>query len=88
LIIWAQIHRIPELYRKKEVVDDLARRIGRVEEVQMNAKPIFEGNIVHLRVRVEVSKPLLRFVSFTLSVGRKRLQVKYEKILKEHVSPN
>jgi hypothetical protein len=53
LIIWAQIHWIPGLYRKKEVVDDLARRIGRVEEVQMNAKPIFEGNFVHLRLELK-----------------------------------
>ncbi|KAM0875583.1 hypothetical protein ACQ4PT_036698 [Festuca glaucescens] len=32
LYVWAQIHGIPELYRKNSVVDDLARRIGKTKE--------------------------------------------------------
>ncbi|KAM0895331.1 hypothetical protein ACQ4PT_023907 [Festuca glaucescens] len=32
LYAWAQVHGIPELYRKQEVVDDLARRVGKVKE--------------------------------------------------------
>ncbi|KAM0828985.1 hypothetical protein ACQ4PT_067171 [Festuca glaucescens] len=78
--VWAQIHGIPELYRKQVVVDDLARRIGNVKEVQMFPKLFFEGNYVRIRVRVQVSKPLPRFVSLTLPEGRKRLAVKYEKV--------
>ncbi|XP_051211719.1 uncharacterized protein At4g02000-like [Lolium perenne] len=80
LFVWAQIHGIPELYRKEEVVDDLARRIGKVKEVQMVPKLFFEGNYVRLRVRIEVAKPLLRFVSLTTPEGKKRLAVKYEKM--------
>nr|XP_051229135.1 uncharacterized protein LOC127346935 [Lolium perenne] len=81
LHIWAQIHGIPELYRKKEVLDDLSRRIGKTKEVQMSPKPFFEGNYVRLRVMIDVSKPLMRFVSLMVEgEGRKRLAVKYEKI--------
>jgi hypothetical protein len=29
LYVWAQIHGIPELYRKMAVVDGLAQRVGR-----------------------------------------------------------
>jgi sporulation protein YlmC with PRC-barrel domain len=79
--VWAQIHGIPELYRKKEVIDDLARRIGAVKEVQMTPKLYFEGNYVRLRVKVDTTKPLMRFVSLTIpDEGRKRLAVKYEKV--------
>lgn len=34
LYVWAQIHNIPDLYRKVEVVDQLAHRVGRVKETQ------------------------------------------------------
>ncbi|KAM0890503.1 hypothetical protein ACQ4PT_027009 [Festuca glaucescens] len=79
--MWAQIHGIPELYRKVEVVDDLARRVGKVKEVQFSPKLFFEGNYVRIRVRIDVTKPLMRFVSLTIPVeGRRRLPVKYEKI--------
>ncbi|KAM0857107.1 hypothetical protein ACQ4PT_048697 [Festuca glaucescens] len=55
--VWAQIHGIPELYRKTEVIDDLSRRIGRVKEVQMSPKLFYEGNYVRLRVRIPLAKP-------------------------------
>jgi sporulation protein YlmC with PRC-barrel domain len=78
--VWAQIHGIPELYRKKEVVDDLARRVGKVKEVQMTPKLFYDGNYVRIRVRIDISRPLMRFVSLTMPEGKRRLAVKYEKI--------
>ncbi|KAM0824115.1 hypothetical protein ACQ4PT_070420 [Festuca glaucescens] len=81
LHIWAQIHGIPELYRRPVVIDDLARRVGKVKEVQMSPKLFFEGNYVRLCVMIDVRKPLMRFVSLAVEdEGRKRLAVKYEKI--------
>ncbi|KAK1628379.1 hypothetical protein QYE76_002694 [Lolium multiflorum] len=81
LFVWAQIHGIPELYRKVQVVDDLARRIGKTKEVQMSPKLFYEGNYVRLRVLIEVEKPLSRIVLLNVEgEGKKRLLVKYEKI--------
>jgi hypothetical protein len=81
LYTWAQIHGIPELYRKIGVVDNLARRIGKTREVQMSPKLFFEGNYVRLRVLIEVGNPLTRFVSLNIEgEGRKMLLVKYEKL--------
>ncbi|KAM0859074.1 hypothetical protein ACQ4PT_047437 [Festuca glaucescens] len=81
LFVWAQIHGIPELYRKVQVVDDLARRIGKTKEVQMTPKLFYEGNYVRLRVLLEVKNPLTRVVSLNVEgEGKKRLLVKYEKI--------
>jgi hypothetical protein len=52
-----------------------------VKEVQFSPKLFFEGNYVCIRVRIDVTKPLMRFVSLTIPVeGRRRLPVKYEKI--------
>lgn len=63
LYLWAKIHNIPERYRHDAVVDDLAKRIGRVREVQMSSNLLYEGNYVRVRVRVQVKKGLARFVS-------------------------
>ncbi|KAM0914920.1 hypothetical protein ACQ4PT_011190 [Festuca glaucescens] len=70
LYAWAQVHGIPELYRKQEVVDDLARRVGKVKEVQMSPKLFYEGNYVRFQVRLDITKPLLCFVSLTLPEGK------------------
>lgn len=81
LYVWAQIHGIPELYRKEGVVDDLARRVGKIKEVQMNPKLFFEGNYVRIRVLVEINKPLKRVVTLNVEgEGKKRLFIKYEKV--------
>lgn len=81
LHVWAQIHNIPELYRKAEVVDQLARRIGRVKEVQLAPRLYYEGDYVRVRARVLVSKPLTRVTPLNVvGEGRLCLPVKYEKI--------
>jgi hypothetical protein len=80
LHVWAQIHGIPELYRKMEVVDDLACKVGKVKEVHLAPKLFFEGNYVWIRVRVNIAKALMRFVTLSMPVGKKRLMIKYEKV--------
>lgn len=35
LYVWTQIDRGPDVYRHEIIVDQLARRIGRVREVQL-----------------------------------------------------
>ncbi|KAM0907786.1 hypothetical protein ACQ4PT_015917 [Festuca glaucescens] len=81
LYVWAQIHGIPEIYRKPWIVDDLARRVGKTREVQMSPKLFYEGNYVRIRVLVELNRPLKRVVSLNIDgEGKKRLYVKYEKV--------
>jgi hypothetical protein len=81
LYVWAQIHGIPELYRKPWIVDDLTRRVGETREVQMAPKLFYEGNYVRIRVLVELNSPLKRAVTLNVEgEGKKRLYVKYEKV--------
>jgi hypothetical protein len=44
----AHINGIPELYQKTEVIDDLARRVGKAKETQMSSKLFHEGNYVRI----------------------------------------
>ncbi|KAM0883628.1 hypothetical protein ACQ4PT_031533 [Festuca glaucescens] len=81
LYVWAQIHGIPELYRKPWVADDLARRVGKTKEVQMSPKLFYDGNYVRIRVLIELNSPLKHVVSLNIDgEGKKRLYVKYEKV--------
>ena len=34
--VWAQIHKIPDLYRKESIVDQSARMIGIIRSVELN----------------------------------------------------
>jgi hypothetical protein len=64
-----------------EVLDYLARKLGKVKEVQLTPKLFFEGNYVRFRVRINIEKALLRFVTLTMPKGMKRSTVKYEKVM-------
>lgn len=80
LYVWAQIHKILDLYRHVEIVDQLAARIGRVKEVQLAPKLYYEGDYVRVRARVLVGKALTRFTPLTVKGERHLLPVRYEKI--------
>ncbi|KAE8809829.1 F-box/WD-40 repeat-containing protein [Hordeum vulgare] len=75
-----EVHKIPDVYRQKTFVDQLARRIGKVCEVQMHPTLYYEGDYVRVRAKVLTAKPLTRFISLTV-VGEvtRMLVVEYEK---------
>jgi hypothetical protein len=82
LFVWAQIHGILELYRKPDVVDDLACRIGKTREVQMSRKLFYEGNYVRIPMMVDVYSSLKRVVSLNVEgEGKKWLFLKYERFI-------
>lgn len=81
LYVWAQIHKIPDMYCHEPVVDELAHRIGKVRAVQLRPTLYYEGDYVKVRARVLTAKPLTRFTPLTMEgKGRRMLVVKYEKI--------
>jgi hypothetical protein len=79
--IWIQIHKIPEAYRKENVVRQLTnRQVGEVTYVEMNPSGGFRGDYVRVRVKQDVRRPLSRFVSISLAGQRSVFAVKYEKL--------
>jgi hypothetical protein len=79
--VWIQIHRIPPRYRTKDIITQLASRVGEVLTVEMAAVPSEAGEFHRARVSLDSLKPLTRFTSLTPEgQGRMFLQVQYEKM--------
>ena len=75
---WAQIHDVPELYRKKPLISGLATSIGDVISVDMNNLGSECGDFVRARVWLDVRKSLTRFVSLKPEGGEQVImRVKY-----------
>lgn len=47
--VWAQIHKVPDLYKHETIVGQLAHKIGKVKEVQLSPRLFFEGDYVRVR---------------------------------------
>ncbi|PNT76673.1 hypothetical protein BRADI_1g51346v3 [Brachypodium distachyon] len=74
------IHKIPELYRILALVDQLARRIGRMQSVELNPIKAYEGDYVRVRASIDVGNPLIRVVPLAIGKERMLLDIKYEKM--------
>jgi hypothetical protein len=78
---WVQIHDVPEMYRKKQMITSLVVNIGEVIAVDMNISGGEQGDFVRVRVWLDVRRSLTRFVSFKPEGDAPVvMRVKYEKI--------
>lgn len=78
---WAHIHRLPDgVLNSKSFLQNLASRIGEVQEVQVTLPNGFVGEFIRARVRLDVSKKLTRVVQFTKAGEREKYRVNFEKL--------
>lgn len=78
---WCQIHKLPDMVLEREqFVKNMAKRIGEVHEVQIVLPNGFIGEFVRVRVKLDVTKKLTRFVGFTKSGETEYYQVKFERL--------
>ena len=81
IAVWIQIHNLPPAYRKEKLIRNLAeRKIGPVDKVEPELEGI--GNFVRIRARVNVHKPVTRFVTISRQGEREFYHLKYEKFPK------
>jgi hypothetical protein len=66
--VWAQIHKIPPPFRNKEVPSQLATRVGEIVTVDVNAVQTRNSAFHRIRVKLNHSKPLTRFVPLVMEV--------------------
>lgn len=78
--VWIQLQNLLPGYRKKEVLEAWCKRVGKV--LHVNLTPRGDGKSVRVRVRLDVNKPLTRFLSITKNAEKVFYQVYYEKIPK------
>jgi hypothetical protein len=76
---WVQIHKLPVGYRKDATIKNLIeKKVGKVIEIQLDVKG--DGNFVRAKVRLDVRKPLARFVSISRGGAREVYSIKFEKM--------
>lgn len=80
LAVWAQIHKLPDNYLCDAVVRGMSKRIGEVEEIQLKLPAGFFGEYVRVRLKIDVTAKIKRFVSATKAGEKIYYQVKYEKL--------
>jgi hypothetical protein len=77
--VWIQIHCIPPRYRTKEIITQLASRVGEVLAVETMAVPSEAGEFHRVRVSLDSLKPLTRFTSLTPE-GQERLFLQVQSV--------
>jgi hypothetical protein len=81
IAVWIQIHKLPVGYTKVPLITNLTKKkIGKVVMVEKDISGVC--NFVTVRVKIDVRKPLGRFVSLSRAGKREIYQVKYEKMPK------
>ncbi|KAE8777375.1 hypothetical protein D1007_49848 [Hordeum vulgare] len=76
--IWLQIHKLPDGYCKKNIVESLLRKSGEILEMRLNGNT--RGDYVRIRVRHDIQRPLKKFVSIVRGEERQVFLVRYEKL--------
>lgn len=60
---WCQIHKLPNgAFKNKLFLENIAKRIGEVQEVHITLPNGFVGEFIRIKVRLGVNKKLTRFV--------------------------
>ncbi|KAM0920198.1 hypothetical protein ACQ4PT_007655 [Festuca glaucescens] len=65
IISWVRVLTLPDNYPAEHVIKGICRPIGEIKEVKIKLPTCFIGEFVRVRVGLDVSKKLHRFVSIT-----------------------
>ncbi|KAI5018981.1 hypothetical protein ZWY2020_043869 [Hordeum vulgare] len=76
--IWLQIHKIPEGFCRKNIVENLLKNSGEILEMRLNGNT--RGDYIRVRVRHDVRRPLTKYVGIVRGKERQVYLVRYEKL--------
>jgi hypothetical protein len=78
--IWLQIHKLPDVYCKKNIVEKLLKGAGEIMEMRLEGN--IRGDYVRIRVKHDITTPLTKYVSIVRGGARQVFLVRYEKLAK------
>lgn len=81
-LFWVRMYKLPLACMGREVGQKLGSIVGVVEEVDTNEDEIGWGEYLHVRIHVNVTKPLSRGRMLKLKDKSKWIPFQYEKIPK------
>lgn len=80
LAVWARVLTLPDNYLHEVVIRGMCRPMGEIQEVQIKLPAGYVGEFVRVRVKIDVTKKLVRFVSITKDTKKVWYRVQYEKM--------
>ena len=80
IVVWARVLKLPDNYLKEGVIKGMCRNMGEISEVQVALPAGYIGAFVRFRVKLDVHKKLIRFVSITRAGKKEWYQIHYEKL--------
>lgn len=80
IAVWARILKLPDNFLFPKAIQGMCRKMGKVLEVQTTLPAGFIGEFIRVRVKLQVTKRLIRFVGITKNNAIEYYQVQYEKL--------
>ena len=78
---WIQIHGLPTMCQTKTVGMSIGSTLGEVEKMDANGKGFCLGSFLHIRVQMDITKPLCHGRKVRLGeYGMKWVDFKYERL--------
>ena len=69
---WVQLQNVPIMCMDKEILTEIGGAIRKVEEVETDANGNVMGQIIRLRVLVDITNPLMKVIMVETLVGHKK----------------
>lgn len=80
---WVQLQNVPIICMDKEILTEISEAIGKVEEVETDANGEVMGQIIRLRVSVNITKPLKKIIMLETMEEQRDTQAEGQGIMQE-----